>query len=76
MPVMDGQRFYREVSQLKPSLSRRIIFLTGDLVNEETRSFLTSTGNIYLAKPFQLSNVQDALLQVLREHPSDGTIPA
>jgi len=61
MPTMDGRQFFLAVKEHSPALARRIIFLTGDTVNEETRTFLESTGNLYLAKPFQLSGLKKAI---------------
>ena len=74
MPAMDGRAFYEAVLAQKPELARRIIFLTGDVVNEDTLRFLRSVGNPYLAKPFQLSTVEQSVAQVLRENaaPADS----
>ncbi|MBI5772666.1 MAG: response regulator [Verrucomicrobia bacterium] len=68
MPTMDGKQFYKAVAAKRPELAQRIIFLTGDVVAEETQSFLASIGNHYLSKPFQLSKVEAIVAQVLREH--------
>jgi len=65
MPVMDGQKFFQTATQRHPELARRIIFLTGDVVNEETQSFLESTGNPHLRKPFQMANVERIISEVL-----------
>lgn len=67
MPQMNGEQFYREVAALKPHLAKRFIFLTGDVVNEQTHAFLTSTGNIHLAKPFSLGNVKEAIHTLLTD---------
>jgi signal transduction histidine kinase/CheY-like chemotaxis protein len=67
MPVMDGRGFYEALFKQKPALARRIIFLTGDVVNEDTLAFLRSIGNPYFAKPFQLGTVEQAVAQGLRE---------
>jgi two-component system, NtrC family, sensor kinase len=67
MPMMDGQEFYKRAVKLKPSLTRRFVFLTGDVVSEDTRDFLSSTGNPHIAKPFQLNKVEEAVLKILRE---------
>jgi len=42
MPKMNGQEFYRQAIQMKPELARRILFLTGDVVSEDTQAFLQS----------------------------------
>ena len=65
MPILNGHEFHTEVSKIDPDLAHRIIFLTGDVVNEETQSFLASIGNPHLSKPFQLDAVRRAVTQVL-----------
>lgn len=65
MPIMNGQEFYHCVSEKDSSLASRIIFLTGDSMNEETQKFLKSTGNSHLAKPFQFTDLQRAVGEML-----------
>jgi len=65
MPVMNGQEFYLRVRERDPKLAARIIFLTGDVVNEETHGFLMSSGNMHLAKPFQLPALEAVIHEVL-----------
>ena len=65
MPVLDGQQFYQRVAKLKPALAARIIFLTGDVVNEETQGFLASVGNAHIMKPFQIAVIQTAIDQAM-----------
>ena len=67
MPNMNGQQFYEEVRKSNPAAADRIIFLTGDVVNEETQAFLKSIGNPHLSKPFQLAGVERAVKEVLRK---------
>ncbi len=66
MPGINGEQFYGLAVQQKPSLSRRIIFLTGDMVNEETLKFLQSVGNPHLAKPFELGKVRKIVAETIR----------
>jgi two-component system NtrC family sensor kinase len=54
MPMMNGEEFYHRVRERDPGLASRIVFLTGDVVNEETSAFLAATGNAHLGKPFQI----------------------
>ena len=67
MPELDGQQFYRRVAQNMPALAARIIFLTGDVMNEETQSFLNSVGNAHLTKPFRLQVVEAAITRILQQ---------
>src|SRR5204862_3558156 len=50
MPNIDGKQFYEMVKQRKGHLAQRFVFLTGDVVGEETQAFLQSTGNPHLSK--------------------------
>lgn len=76
MPEMNGEQFFRAAIQKRPELARKIIFLTGDLVNEETQRFLKSTGNPHLPKPFQLASVEQVISDALAENgpPRTGEI--
>ena len=65
MPEIDGPQFYRRAMELDARLERRFIFLTGDTVNEETKSFLRSTGQPFLAKPFRLASIEEVTRQIL-----------
>jgi two-component system NtrC family sensor kinase len=65
MPVMNGEEFYHALAKIDPELARRVIFLTGDVVNEETQQFLASTGNPHLDKPFQLARLEAVIAEVL-----------
>ena len=62
---MDGQQFYRRVVQSKPWLASRFIFLTGDVITEDTQAFLHAAGNTYLNKPFRLQEVEATVTRVV-----------
>lgn len=65
MPGMNGQQFYERVKESWPELASRIVFLTGDVANEETQTFLRSTGNPCLDKPFTLTSVERVVAQIM-----------
>ncbi|EEF62434.1 hybrid sensor histidine kinase/response regulator [Pedosphaera parvula] len=75
MPGINGQQFYTMAVHIKPELARRIIFVTGDVVNTETKAFLESTGNPHLAKPFNLSNVSRAVAEVIEKNREEVALP-
>jgi PAS domain S-box-containing protein len=62
MPRVDGMTFYRTVLAEAPGLSRRIVFMTGDVAGTEAERFLEESGCRWLAKPFRLTE----LLRVAR----------
>lgn len=69
MPQKGGIVTYREIVERRPELGPRIIFATGDLVTEDTRTFLEETHAAYIAKPFDLNelyHVIQATLAVLK----------
>ncbi|MGV3771550.1 MAG: hybrid sensor histidine kinase/response regulator [Verrucomicrobiales bacterium] len=67
MPAMNGKQFYIEAIKIRPQLANRFIFLTGDVVTEDTQDFLQSSGNPHLPKPFQLKNVEKAVQKMLND---------
>ncbi len=52
MPEMDGMQLYAQVTQAKPHLARRFIFVTGAVDSERVQTFLRESGRDYLQKPF------------------------
>jgi two-component system, NtrC family, sensor kinase len=65
MPGLSGQQVYERLRATDPALSERIIFITGDLINEKTRKFLEQQNKICLSKPFTLADFRAAIKQVL-----------
>jgi PAS domain S-box-containing protein len=74
MPDVDGRKFYKLACELKPALARRIIFVTGDVVSDETKAFLQSTGNPHLAKPFQMNQLEQLTAQMLKTAPDTEAV--
>ena len=60
--------------ELDASLARRVIFLTGDTLNEELTEFLRATANPYLAKPVQLRELHATLHRLLERPIHQGTL--
>jgi CheY-like chemotaxis protein len=56
---------YRLLKARGSQYADRLPFVTADLMNNETLRFLESTGNPWLAKPFQLETVRQAVAKVL-----------
>lgn len=62
---VDGADVHTWITQHRPELVCRVVFITGDIVNEETAATLRRTGAPYVEKPFRvqqlLSIVEKAL---------------
>ena len=75
MPGMNGGQLYQSTIRQHPYLAGRFIFVTGDIINEETKSFFQTTGLPYILKPFQLASVEAAVENALKK-PEPGNTPA
>lgn len=57
MPGLTGQQVYEQLLRTHPDLCRRLIFITGDVVNDQMRDFLAREKRPLLAKPFTLTEL-------------------
>lgn len=62
-PVMDGKQLYHYIEDRYPELVNKVIFTTGDVISNDTQSFLKQTGRPFLLKPFS----PDELRALVRE---------
>ncbi len=63
MPKVDGAAFFREIAAKAPHLTKRLVFVTGDVAGTDAERFLEESGCRWLAKPFRLRD----LVRVARE---------
>lgn len=63
MPGIGGKELYTFVQKYYPDLARRVLFITGDVLNKDTQTFFRITGNVFVEKPFEI----EVLLQRVRE---------
>ena len=61
MPHLDGRGFYRELVRRGSPLARRFVFVTGDTLAPHTVHFLETSGVPYLAKPFLVEELKEAV---------------
>jgi CheY-like chemotaxis protein len=66
MPELDGPGLYRTLARHYPHLLQRVIFLTGDTLNPETRMFLEQSGAPCLTKPCTVAEIRRVIQQALR----------
>jgi CheY-like chemotaxis protein len=65
MPRLDGKAFFRKLEATSPKLRRRVIFVTGDVAGTDAEQFLKESGCRWLAKPFRLGDLVQAVKDVL-----------
>jgi len=51
---VDGAQVYAWIAAHRPQLARRLVFITGDIANEETAATLRRTGAPCVEKPFRV----------------------
>jgi len=67
MPQMSGRELFTWVQKEQPHLACRMIFVTGDTVSIETRTFFEDSSRRYLAKPFKIEEIKEVIHQTLEE---------
>jgi len=61
MPGASGLDLHRALQTRNPEQARRVVFMTGDIVNDDVLTHLQRTGNPYLEKPFTTDELKKAL---------------
>ena len=67
MPGGSGLDLHRALEQRNPRLARRVVFMTGDFVNDDVLSRVRETGNAFLEKPFTIDELTGALITAGRD---------
>jgi CheY-like chemotaxis protein len=75
MPLMDGLELFREIDRRFARLRRRVIFVTGDVLDVEKRQALEAIGAPVLLKPFDLTEVRNLVRRQLTTAASTATLP-
>jgi signal transduction histidine kinase len=65
MPGLNGQQIYERVRASHPALSERMIFFTGDIINDKAERFLRESRRVCLSKPFSLVEFRAAIGKAL-----------
>jgi len=62
---VDGADVHAWITANKPELGSRVIFITGDIVNEETAATLRRTGAPCVEKPFRVQQLIEVVKKVM-----------
>jgi PAS domain S-box-containing protein len=76
MPRMNGMELYRRLQASRPEMQGRVLFITGDLIDERTTAFLTEIGARTLPKPIDLAELTAAVAEIARPDPAGSTARA
>jgi CheY-like chemotaxis protein len=61
LPDMDAAELHDEIVDEDPELAARTLFMTGGIVVDQARHFLAQIPGQWIAKPFDLTQLRDAL---------------
>jgi DNA-binding NtrC family response regulator len=64
---VDGADLYDYLKANRPALAEKILFITGDTVNEETAQALERTGVPFIEKPFRVQQLIEMVKRVIGE---------
>ena len=62
---VDGADVHNWIAKNLPELATRMLFITGDTVNEETAATLRRTGVPYIEKPFRVQQLLAAIEKIM-----------
>jgi DNA-binding NtrC family response regulator len=62
---VDGAQVHAWICEHRPALASRLVFITGDIANEETVATLRRTGAPCLEKPFRVRQFLDVIEQTM-----------
>lgn len=65
MPGLDGQHFFQALLLAQNPLREKLLFVTGDGVAPATREFLERNKLPYVAKPFRVEELTEAVTKIL-----------
>ena len=60
-PGMNGIELYHYLKEIGSETINRVIFTTGDVINDEIKAFLEETGRPFLPKPFTLDELRSVV---------------
>jgi PAS domain S-box-containing protein len=58
LPGKSGIELYKRMQKIAESLTRRVVFITGDVMGTDTRNFLSRTRVPYITKPFDTEQLK------------------
>jgi PAS domain S-box-containing protein len=67
LPGMSGIELYQHIEDIAPALARRVMFITGDIMEGTTRAFLEKTGAPYITKPLDIEVLKKTINYALNQ---------
>jgi signal transduction histidine kinase len=64
MPGLNGMHLYEQLQSTNPALASRMLFMTGDVINESFQDFLRKRERPCMSKPFAIDEFRAAVASV------------
>ena len=61
MPGLSGTQLYERISHVAPTTAERVIFMTGDVMNDSFQNFLKQHRKTCLSKPFSVQEFRQTI---------------
>ena len=65
LPGMSGAELYENIQRTARPLASKVIFVTGDVMNVDTMTFILSSGAPYITKPFSGEQILEGIGRIL-----------
>jgi PAS domain S-box-containing protein len=75
LPGMSGIELYHHIEEIAPALTRRIMFITGDVMEIATRDFLDKTKAPHITKPLNIEMLKKTINHTLNQTHVAATTP-
>jgi len=64
-PGISGIELYEYMEKERPELTKKVMFATGDTLNDATKDFLERVDRPLLIKPYTLAQIKSAVRQIV-----------
>jgi len=65
LPGMSGIELYHHIEKIAPALTRRVMFITGDIMESATRGFLEKSKAAHITKPLDIEVLKKTINHIL-----------
>jgi PAS domain S-box-containing protein len=75
LPGMSGVELYRHIEEIAPALTRRVMFITGDIMETATQDFLDRAKVPHITKPINIELLKKSVNHALNQTHAAATTP-
>jgi DNA-binding response OmpR family regulator len=68
MPLMSGMELFNWLKKTYPQIAKRVMFITGSVIGEDTGQFLQTSGRPVLYKPFSIDELKNMVQTCLENN--------